>query len=84
MINRNNCLFTNCIESYSSGDDDDRHDSSALSLSLSVGSRALVPPRLSVGVREVRSWLMDPKTGRWRWPVNGADQVYPGIFLGDA
>ena len=25
----------------------------------------------------------DPNTGRWRWPVNGADLVYPGIYLGD-
>ncbi len=22
--------------------------------------------------------------GKWTWPVNGADEVFPGIFLGDA
>ena len=21
--------------------------------------------------------------GKWRWPINGADLVYPGIYLGD-
>jgi len=43
----------------------------------------LIPPRRSVSVREARQWLRDPLTGRWRWPTNGADEVYPGIFLGD-
>ena len=22
--------------------------------------------------------------GRWHYPVNGADLVYPGVYLGDA
>ena len=51
---------------------------------LSGRSRHLVPKALSVSVATVRSWYFDPKTGRWRWPVNGADLVYPGIYLGDA
>nr|ACO12153.1 Dual specificity protein phosphatase 3 [Lepeophtheirus salmonis] len=38
----------------------------------------------STSVLKMRDLLRDPITGRWRWPVNGADQVYPGIYLGDA
>ncbi|XP_059090927.1 dual specificity protein phosphatase 3-like [Tigriopus californicus] len=50
---------------------------------LTGRSRQLIPKNLSVSVQTVRSWYMDPKTGRWHWPVNGADEVYPGLFLGD-
>jgi hypothetical protein len=51
---------------------------------LSGRSRSLVPKSLSLTVTQVRSWYFDPQTGKWRWPLNGADQVYPGIFLGDS
>ncbi len=51
---------------------------------LSVDSKQLLPASRSLSVREVRDWFRDPVSGRWRWPENGADQVYPGIFLGDA
>ena len=27
--------------------------------------------------------LCRDERGKWRWPVNGADLVYPGIYLGD-
>ena len=50
---------------------------------LSARSR---PPskEASLSVAAVRRWYMDPVTGKWWWPVNGADMVYPGIYLGDA
>ena len=38
---------------------------------------------LSTTVTEMQDLCRDPKTGRWRWPINGADLVYPGIYLGD-
>ena len=27
--------------------------------------------------------LCRDERGKWRWPTNGADLVYPGIYLGD-
>ena len=27
--------------------------------------------------------LCRDERGKWRWPVNGADLVTPGIYLGD-
>ena len=27
--------------------------------------------------------LCRDERGKWRWPVNGADLVFPGIYLGD-
>ena len=53
-------------------------------ISLSARSKALIPKSLSVSVKSVRDRYRDPETGKWRWPQNGADLVYPGIFLGDA
>ena len=38
---------------------------------------------LSTTVSEMIDLCRDPKTGRWRWPVNGVDLVYPNIYLGD-
>ena len=38
---------------------------------------------LSTTVTKIQDLCRDPKTGRWRWPSNGADLVYPGIYLGD-
>ena len=53
-------------------------------ISLSGHSRERIPKNLSVSVPTVRNWFRDPKTGKWWWPINGADLVYPGIYLGDA
>ena len=36
----------------------------------------------SAGAREMINLCRDER-GKWRWPVNGADLVYPGIYLGD-
>lgn len=44
---------------------------------------AMAGPRLSVPVATVYRMFLNEK-GRWHWPANGADLVYPGIFLGDA
>lgn len=38
---------------------------------------------LSTTVTKMQDLCRDPKTGRWKWPINGADLVYPGIYLGD-
>ena len=38
---------------------------------------------LSVSVQRIYDLLVDPVTGKWKWPVNDADEVYPGILLGD-
>ena len=38
---------------------------------------------LSTSVLKMQDLCRDPKTGKWRWPINGADLVYPGIYLGD-
>ena len=27
--------------------------------------------------------LLRNEKGKWQWPVNGADMVFPGIYLGD-
>ena len=36
----------------------------------------------STTYRDMISLCFNEK-GKWRWPVNGADLVYPGIYLGD-
>ena len=36
-----------------------------------------------VSVSRIRDLLLDPVTGKWKWPINDADEVYPGILLGD-
>ena len=38
---------------------------------------------LSTTVPKMQDLCRDPTTGRWRWPINGVDLVYPGIYLGD-
>ena len=63
------------------GDDPDKSDDpEAIYLS---GRRGKEPKKLSVSVPQIRDLLRDPETGKWKWPLNGADEVYPGIFLGD-
>ena len=51
---------------------------------LTKRSKDELQRKLSVSVLEVRSLYLDPDTGGWKWPINGADLVYPGIYLGDA
>ena len=46
-------------------------------------SKDRLPKKLSVSVAAVRELCLDPKTKRWHWPFNGADIVYPNIYLGD-
>jgi len=50
---------------------------------ICLSGRRRAPKPLSVSVSEIRDLLMDPVTGKWKWPVNDADQVFPGLFLGD-
>ena len=38
---------------------------------------------LSTSVSKMIDLCRDPKTGKWKWPINDADLVYPGIYLGD-
>ena len=38
---------------------------------------------LSTTASKMQDLCRDPNTGKWRWPINGADLVYPGIYLGD-
>ncbi|XP_023328603.1 dual specificity protein phosphatase 3 isoform X2 [Eurytemora carolleeae] len=45
--------------------------------------RSALGPILSVPVPIAIDWLRNSK-GRWHYPVNGADLVYPGVYLGDA
>lgn len=66
------------------GQDEDNQDSRFQPIAISARSKELIPKQLSVSVDQVRRWYRDPETGKWRWPVNGADLVYPGIYLGDA
>ena len=63
------------------GEDEEEHKEH---ICLSARSKDLIPKNLSVSVRQARDRLRDPDTGKWRWPTNGADLVYPGIYLGDA
>jgi len=48
-------------------------------------SRDRLPKKLSTTVAAIRDLCYDPATpGKWRWPSNGADLVFPNIYLGDA
>ena len=48
-------------------------------------SRDRLPKKLSTSVAAIRDLCYDPATpGKWRWPTNGADLVFPHIYLGDA
>jgi hypothetical protein len=64
--------------------EEDKESGDKNPLWLTSRSKDLLPKTMSLTVSEVRKWYMDPKTGKWRWPLNGADLVYPGIYLGDA
>ena len=46
-------------------------------------SKERLPKRLSTTVSAIRDLCLDPKTKRWHWPQNGADLVFPHIYLGD-
>ena len=36
---------------------------------------------MSTSVNDVRNLCRDPKTGKWRRPINGADLVFPGHYF---
>ena len=42
-----------------------------------------LPKKLSTTVAAIRDLCLDPKTGKWHWPQNGADMVYTNLYLGD-
>ena len=39
---------------------------------------------IDLKTRQYRRLFYPYTVGKWHWPVNGADEVYPGIYLGDA
>lgn len=66
----------------SSEENDNEEAEKAIVISRRAKER--LPKKLSTSVTSVRDLYRDPKTGRWHWPVNGADLVFNNIYLGDA
>lgn len=60
----------------------DEEDSSAKAILLSRMSRERMPKKLSTTVTAIQDRYRNAK-GKWFWPTNGADLVYPNIYLGD-
>ena len=65
-------------------DDAEEAEESKKAIFLSARSKERLPKIMSTTVSAIRTLCFDPRTGKWRWPVNGADLVFPGIYLGDA
>ena len=65
-------------------DPDEDSEAADNAILISRLSRDRLPKKLSTSVTAIRDLCYDPKTGKWRWPTNGADLVFPNIYLGDA
>ena len=65
------------------GDPDEIEENDSEVIVLSQRSKERLPKKLSTSVRDIIDLCLDPKTKRWHWPKNGADLVFPQIYLGD-
>ena len=65
-------------------DPNEEEEAADKAILISRLSRDRLPKRLSTTVSAIRDLCYDPKTGKWKWPTNGADQILPNIYLGDA
>ena len=66
-------------DNYRYSDEEEEDNDDVLAASLKVYKHRSVH---STTAREMINLCRDER-GKWRWPVNGADLVYPGIYLGD-
>jgi hypothetical protein len=61
--------------------DDDVDDKEPLC--LSGFSKERLPKKLSTTVSSIRDLCYHPITRKWHWPTDGANLVYPNIYLAD-
>ena len=65
------------------GDEDEAAVSEDKVIVISRLAKERLPKKLSTTVAAIRELCLDPDSGKWRWPQNGADMVYSNIYLSD-